>query len=77
VLALQAQTGRPVERSALQPGDLVFFQDTYKPGLSHVGVYVGDGAFVNAQNEQTGVVRASLDATYWESRFYGARRLSE
>lgn len=77
VLAYQAQAGSPVERDELQIGDMVFFKDTYKPGLSHVGFYLGDGQFVSAQNERVGVARAALDHSYWSSRYYGARRLSE
>jgi cell wall-associated NlpC family hydrolase len=45
------------------------------PGLSHVGIYVGDGQFVDAGTERTGVRRASLSDPYWASRFAGARRL--
>jgi cell wall-associated NlpC family hydrolase len=77
VLAYQAQAGSPVERDELQIGDMVFFKDTYKPGLSHVGFYLGDGQFVSAQNERVGVARASLGQAYWSSRYYGARRLSD
>jgi cell wall-associated NlpC family hydrolase len=77
VLAYQAQAGSPVERDDLQIGDMVFFKDTYKPGLSHVGFYLGNGQFVSAQNERVGVARASLDQRYWHSRYYGARRLSD
>lgn len=77
VLARQAETGAPVDREDLQVGDLVFFRDTYKPGLSHAGFYVGDGQFVSAQNEKVGVVRAQLDNPYWKSRWYGARRIVE
>jgi cell wall-associated NlpC family hydrolase len=77
VLARQAEAGSPVERDQLAAGDLVFFENTYKPGLSHVGFYIGDGQFVSAQNERVGVVRGQMDATYWRTRYYGARRLAE
>lgn len=58
----------PVQQ--LQPGDLVFFQ-TYQPGPSHVGVYVGDGQFVSADNK--GVKYSSLWVPYWHDRYLGAR----
>ncbi len=58
----------PVQQ--LQPGDLVFFQ-TYQPGPSHVGVYVGDGQFVSADNN--GVKYSSLWVPYWHDRYLGAR----
>jgi cell wall-associated NlpC family hydrolase len=73
--AAQFQQGTPVSAGDLVPGDLVFFSNTYMPGLSHVGIYVGDGQFVDAGTERTGVRRASLSDPYWASRFAGARRL--
>ncbi len=73
-LAGQYATGRWVSRSQLQPGDLVFFQNTYKPGLSHSGIYIGGGKMINAQSESTGVVIASIDSSYWGPRFLGGRR---
>ena len=77
VLARQAEAGRAVARSELDAGDLVFFENTYKPGLSHTGVYVGDGEFVNALNERAGVVRTQLETPYWRGRYVGARRLAD
>jgi cell wall-associated NlpC family hydrolase len=71
----QVQDGSPVSRSDLQPGDLVFFDDTFRNGLSHVGIYIGNGQFVHAENESTGVVISDLDSDYYSSRFYAARRL--
>ena len=55
----QVGMGQSVGESELQPGDLVFFANTFRPGLSHAGVYVGGGQFVHAENESTGVVRAT------------------
>ena len=75
VMARQVEAGRPVERDQLAVGDLVFFENTYKPGLSHNGIYIGDGQFVSALNEQTGVVLGRLESPYWKTRWYGARRL--
>ena len=43
--------GQPVSRDALQPGDLVFFANTFHPGMSHNGIYIGGGKFVHAENE--------------------------
>lgn len=51
----QANVGKTLTKSQVQPGDLVVFSDTYKAGPSHVGVYVGDGNFVHAANSQKGV----------------------
>jgi cell wall-associated NlpC family hydrolase len=67
--------GYEVSRDALAPGDLVFFQNTYTWGNSHVGIYIGNGQFIHAENESTGVVISSLSSPYYSSRWYGARRL--
>jgi cell wall-associated NlpC family hydrolase len=68
--------GQPVpERRQLRPGDLVFFHDTYSgPGVSHVGVYVGDGRFAHASVTQGGTI-GSLGAAYFRQRYAGARRI--
>lgn len=72
----QSVSGSPVAWGDLRPGDLVFFQNTFTWGLSHVGIYIGDGKFIHAENEQTGVVVSSLSSTYYKTRWYGARRLT-
>ena len=70
---VQYELGRKVLQSELQPGDLVFFE-TYEPGASHNGIYVGDGNFIGA-NSGTGVAVVSLASPYWSTRYLGARRL--
>jgi uncharacterized protein YraI len=71
----QINHGTAVSRNSLQPGDLVFFQNTYTWGLSHVGIYIGNGKFIHAENESTGVVISDLGSSYYSSRWYGARRI--
>ena len=62
-------------RQSLRPGDLVFFRISYSgPGVSHVGVYVGDGRFAHASSSRGGVIDR-LDQPYFDSRFAGARRI--
>jgi cell wall-associated NlpC family hydrolase len=71
----QVSAGTAVSRNNLQPGDLVFFQNTYTAGLSHVGMYIGNNQFIHAQNEATGVVISDLNSSYYSSRWYGAVRV--
>jgi cell wall-associated NlpC family hydrolase len=72
---LQWKHGRKVKRGKWKPGDLVFFKNTYKPGLSHVGIYIGRNRFVHAENERTGVVVTDMNSTYYSERYAGAKRL--
>ncbi len=63
---------RPVERVLLQPGDLVFFG---QKKITHVGMYVGDGRFINATTHtRPDVHEESLDDPYWVALYRGARR---
>ncbi|MCY0869803.1 MAG: NlpC/P60 family protein [Firmicutes bacterium] len=68
----QFQFGVPVSIDQLLPGDLLFFA-TYASGASHVGIYIGNGEFVNALNSSTGVIVSALSNPYFASRLLGAR----
>jgi cell wall-associated NlpC family hydrolase len=70
----QLSSGPPVGPEDLQPGDVVVFANTYRAGLSHTGIYVGDGKFVHAADERHGVVVSDLSDAYWAARFVGASR---
>ncbi|WP_227001889.1 C40 family peptidase [Virgibacillus necropolis] len=65
--ALQ-NVGQKVSYSDIQPGDLVFF-NTYKTN-GHIGIYVGGGKFIGAQNS-TGLAVADMTSGYWDSKFAG------
>jgi len=70
-----SRIGRALDRRELKNGDLVFF-DTANSGVSHVGLYVGQGRFVHAPSEGALVRIDQLDASYWRARYRGARRLT-
>lgn len=70
----QYQVGTYVAKSALQPGDLVFLQNTYRSGISHVGIYIGDGKMIHASSSK-GVTTSSLSSSYYVQHYYGARRV--
>ena len=72
--AEQRHIGRPIKRTELQPGDLVFYNTRNRP-FSHVGIYLGDGDFVHAPRRGQRVRVESLSNPYWRARFSGARRL--
>ena len=63
----------PVSAANVRPGDLVFFVGTYDtPGVSHVGIYVGDGWMIHAGNP---IGYVNLNTSYWQSHFYTYGRL--
>ena len=71
----QTNYGAFVDWGAWQPGDLIFFANTWGSGISHVGIYIGDGQFVHAENESTGVTVSSVYSDYYSGHYYGAFRI--
>jgi cell wall-associated NlpC family hydrolase len=72
VAADQAKVGKSVSKSNLQPGDLVFFNTTGK-SYSHVGIYIGNGQFINAASQ--GVSIGNINDKYWGPKFQSAKRI--
>ncbi len=70
--AQMASATRSIDASQAHPGDLVFF-NTLGPSFSHVGIYIGEGKFVHAANERTGVKTERLNNGYWSKHFEGYR----
>lgn len=69
----QYNLGKTVSLSNLQPGDLIFFSLAQDGNISHVGIYTGNGQFINASTSK-GVTIYSL-SSYWTSRYVGAKRI--
>lgn len=72
--AQQAAATHQIERSELQPGDLVFF-NTLRRAFSHVGIYVGDSKFIHSPRPGAAVRIEDMRVNYWSRRFDGARRV--
>lgn len=71
-----AQEGERVEKTELQPGDLVFF-NTMRRTFSHVGIYLGDNLFIHAPRTGARVRIEDMSDRYWSRRFNGARRIQQ
>jgi cell wall-associated NlpC family hydrolase len=71
----QAAATQQIEKSELQPGDLVFF-NTLRRTFSHVGIYVGEGKFIHSPRPGAEVRVEDMQKSYWRSRFDGARRVT-
>jgi LysM repeat protein len=56
-----------------QPGDLVFFENTYKKGISHLGIYIGNNEFIHA-DEKKGITISNLSNPYYTAHFEGFKR---
>ena len=67
-----ARKGRPIDRSALRPGDLVFFNTRNQP-YSHVGIYLGDVRFIHAPSTNGRVRIDRLSDRYYAQHFEAAR----
>lgn len=73
----QYSQGLPVGIDSLEPGDLVFFKNTYNSnkidGVSHVGIYRGNDEFIHLSS--SGCKVSSLNETYWQEHYLDARRV--
>lgn len=69
-----SRVGTTVDSGDLRPGDLVFF-NTMRHTFSHVGIYIGDNKFVHAPSTGSKIRVDDMTASYWVSRYNGARRI--
>lgn len=76
----QLNYGTNVDKSDLQPGDLVFFKDTYasnyKDGVSHVGIYLGNNNFIHCSSGAGKVVISKLNSAYYQSHYLTSKRIN-
>jgi len=70
----QFKVGETPSDDELTPGDLVFFS-TYTRGASHVGIYIGNGEFIQASSGEGSVCITPLSKRYYSNRYLGARRI--
>jgi len=71
----QSKMGKPVSRSELKIGDLVFFKTGGGNQINHVGIYLWDGKMAHASSKRGVIVVTWIGDPYWEKRFVTARRI--
>ena len=71
----QASNGTSVEKSNLQNGDLVIFNNSSNSAIGHVGIYIGGNSFIHAANASKGVITTSLSDSYYKARYVTGRRV--
>ncbi len=66
---------KSIHRGSLKQGDLVFFNINQRPSADHVGVYLGDGRFIEAPRTGLNIRISKLSDDFWQSHYLGARRV--
>lgn len=65
-----------VQRDALEPGDVIFFNNRGRGRVSHTGIYMGDNRFIHSSSSRSGGVRIdSLHDSYWSRSYLDAKRV--
>ena len=74
--AAQNTVGTYVDKASLQPGDIVLFAGTGGSGITHSGIYAGNGQFIHSPNSRSTVSYSDLTSGYWSEHFYCGRRVA-
>ena len=71
----QYGAGKAVSKSNLQPGDLIFSSTDGTGNITHVAIYVGNGQMIHAPRSGKNVEKVSMNTSYWNKAYVGARRI--
>jgi cell wall-associated NlpC family hydrolase len=71
----QANVGTTISKSNLQPGDLIYSSTDGSGGVSHVGIYIGNGEMIHAPNSNSVVKVTNINSSYWQNTFVKAKRV--
>ena len=71
----QINNGKAVDKSDLQPGDILIFKNRANNAIGHVAIYIGNNQMIHAANSKTGVIIGKINDSYYGPRYVAARRL--
>lgn len=71
-----SQYGAVTHTDTPSVGDLVFFKNTYKEGISHVGIVIGNGMMIHAASRKSGLIISSYKSNYYSAHFAGFGKMS-
>ena len=71
----QINNGKAVDKSQIQPGDILIFRNRANNAIGHVAIYIGNNQMVHAANTKTGVTIGSINDSYYAPRYVAARRI--
>jgi cell wall-associated NlpC family hydrolase len=70
----QVLSGQSIGKNNLRPGDLVFLQNTYRSGVSHVGIFIGNNQMIHASSSK-GITISNLSGSYYQEHYHSAKRV--